>query len=215
MSEFLVNSKKGFNKPSSERCIMCTNLVWQEGKVNYEERCNSLKQKGLVVWFTGLSGSGKSTIAIELEKRLFSIGKLVYRLDGDNLRSGLNSDLSFSVDDRNENIRRIIEVAILLKDAAFITLVSVISPYENMRTFARERIGTDDFIEIYVKASIEECIKRDTKGFYKKAQSGDIENYTGISEPYEVPQKPDLILDTMNFSIEDCVNKCLKQILQY
>ncbi|MDR3598921.1 MAG: adenylyl-sulfate kinase [Desulfosporosinus sp.] len=183
------------------------NVVGQAGEIQSEDRCRLFKQQGLVLWFTGLSGSGKSTIAIEVEKKLVAYGRAVNRLDGDNLRQGLNRDLKFSEEDRDENIRRITEVALLFKDAAFITLVSAIAPYIKMRKFARNRIGSDHFMEVYVKASLEECIKRDPKGLYKKAISGQLENFTGISDPYEEPENPDLVLDTMKFSVNQCAEQ--------
>ncbi|MCG8485303.1 MAG: adenylyl-sulfate kinase, partial [Clostridia bacterium] len=152
-------------------------MTWQEGKVIYEDRCENLKQPGLVVWFTGLSGSGKSTIAVEAEKELIKQGKVVYRLDGDNIRHGLNCDLGFSEEDRAENIRRIAEVAALFKDACLITLISCISPYEKMRQFAKKTIGEGHFIEVYVKADIETCMKRDPKGLYEKVKDKEIKNF--------------------------------------
>lgn len=186
------------------------NLVWHKGKVQYEDRCKLVKQEGLVIWFTGLSGSGKSTIAVELEKELTRLGKLVYRLDGDNIRHGLCSDLGFSEEDRNENIRRITEVAGLFKDAGIITLVSFISPLEFMREAAREKIGKDAFVEVYVKASVEACIKRDPKGMYKKAIEGQIKDFTGISAVYEVPEEPDIMIDTEQLTVEQSVDVILK-----
>ncbi|MCK5687144.1 adenylyl-sulfate kinase [bacterium] len=181
------------------------NIVWHDGLVDYETRCKAHGQKGIVLWFTGLSGSGKSTIAVELEKKLVSLNKIVYRLDGDNVRHGLNSNLGFSVEDRTENIRRVSEVAKLFKDAAVITLVSFISPAIEMRKSASEIIG-EEFHEIFVKASVETCIKRDTKGLYKKAIAGEIKNFTGISAPYEEPVNPDIIINTEKCSVDDAVN---------
>ncbi len=190
------------------------NLSWDRSKVSYEDRCGILKQKGLVVWFTGLSGSGKSTISAEVEYELFKRGKAAYRLDGDNIRHGLNSDLGFSEEHRNENIRRITEAAALFKDAGIITLVSVISPYRRMREFARERIGRDSFVEVYVKADIETCISRDPKGLYKKAANGEISNFTGISSVYEEPQNPEIILDTGILSVKDSSGLIINYILK-
>jgi adenylyl-sulfate kinase len=187
------------------------NLVWHNGKVEYEDRCRVINQKGLVIWFTGISGSGKSTIAVELEKELTQIGKLVYRLDGDNVRQGLCSDLGFSEEDRIENIRRITEVSQLFKDAGIITLVSFISPLKSMRKSAKDKIG-EDFIEVYVKASIQICIKRDTKGMYKKAIAGEIKNFTGISATYENPEEPDVVIDTENLTIDQSVKVILNHI---
>lgn len=147
------------------------NIIWHDGKVSYEDRCRVLNQKGIVVWFTGLSGSGKSTVAVELEHMLNEAGKAVYRLDGDNIRCGINSDLGFSDKDRNENIRRISEIAALFQDAGVITLVSFISPFRAMRQFARERAGEGNFIEVYVNTDFETCKQRDPKGLYKKTDS--------------------------------------------
>ncbi|HKL75700.1 MAG TPA: adenylyl-sulfate kinase [Halanaerobiales bacterium] len=188
------------------------NITWAEGKVQFEDRCENLGQEGMVIWFTGLSASGKSTIAIELEKALVEYGKAVYRLDGDNVRHGLNSDLGFSPEDRNENIRRISEVAALFKDAGMITLSSFISPYQEARDFARERAGEDNFKEIYVKADVETCARRDPKGLYEQAINGEIDNFTGISAPYEEPENPDLVLDTRKLSVEECVEQVLELI---
>ena len=191
------------------------NLVWHKGKVEYEDRCRVINQKGLVIWLTGISGSGKSTIAVELEKELTRSGKLVYRLDGDNVRQGLCSDLGFSEEDRNENIRRISEVAQLFKDSGVITLVSFISPLKSMRKSARDRIGNDNFIEVYVKASIEECIKRDPKGMYKKAIAGQVKDFTGISAKYENPEDPEITIDTENLTIDESVIIILNYIKQH
>lgn len=188
------------------------NIVWHEGKVSYEERCRNLGQRGLVAWFTGLSGSGKSTIAVELEKELLRLNKAVYRLDGDNIRFGLNSDLGFSEQDRDENIRRIIEVAALFQDAGLIVLVCFISPYLKMREFAREKIGRDHFLEVYVKADIETCKERDPKGLYAKALKGEIQNFTGISDVYEEPERPDVILDTDILPVGESVGQLLERI---
>ncbi|SKA08879.1 adenylyl-sulfate kinase [Selenihalanaerobacter shriftii] len=189
------------------------NIVWHEGKVTYEDRCKNLGQEGLVVWFTGLSGSGKSTIAVEVEKELLKQGKAVYRLDGDNVRHGLNSDLGFAKKDRDENIRRIAEVAALFKDAGLITLASFISPFQEMRDFARERAGVDSFIEVYVKADVETCDERDPKGLYEKAKQGEIDDFTGVSSPYEEPENPDIVIDTVELTVEDSVEKILEVIV--
>lgn len=183
-----------------------TNIIWSSDQVSYETRCERLGQKGIVVWFTGLSGSGKSTIAIELQKRLTEEGYVCYRLDGDNIRHGLNSDLGFGEEDRDENIRRIAEVAALFQDAGMITLVSFISPYEAMRSFAKSKVGEDSFFLVYVKASLETCVNRDVKGLYKKALAGEVSDFTGVSAPYEEPEHPDLVLDTDANSLEECVD---------
>ncbi|MCX6333377.1 MAG: adenylyl-sulfate kinase [Bacteroidia bacterium] len=169
----------------------------------HKQRCDILKQEGLVVWLTGLPGSGKSTLAEKLEERLLSMNKFAYVLDGDIVRNGLNSDLGFTDADRNENIRRVAEVAAILKDASVITIVALISPFIKMREFARTRTGDENFIEVYVKASLETCIERDPKGLYKKAISNQILQFTGITSAYEEPTHPDLIIDTEKLSIKE------------
>jgi len=188
------------------------NIVWHTGDINYEDRCENLGQEGQVIWFTGLSGSGKSTIAVEVEKELLNRGKAVYRLDGDNIRHGLNSDLGFSAKDRDENIRRIAEVAALFRDSGMIVLASFISPYQEMRDFARKR-AQGDFVEVHVKADVETCAKRDPKGLYDKAKRGEIDNFTGVSAPYEEPQDPELVIDTAQLSVEESVELALTEIL--
>lgn len=193
-------------------------LVLPQGKVLYEDRCRNLNQNGLVIWFTGLSGSGKSTIASEIEKELIARKKAVYWLDGDVLRCGLNSDLGFSEKDRKENIRRLAEVAALFKDAGIIVLVSAISPSKEMRAFVKVKqvdqgLQKDPgFIEVYIKANLETCEQRDPKGLYKKARTGEILNFTGISSPYEEPENPDLVIDTDVLTIEEAVKLVLEQI---
>ena len=191
------------------------NIAWHSGDIGENERSRISGHKGLIIWFTGLSGSGKSTIAVELEKQLIADGKLCYRLDGDNVRHGLNSDLGFSDEDREENIRRVAEVAALFKDAGIITLVSFISPSEKMRNFARNKVGKDRFIEVYVKASIETCIKRDPKGLYKKAQNDEIKDFTGISSAYEEPQNPELVIDSDSLSVEEAVREVQLLMVNY
>ncbi len=189
-----------------------TNIVWHEHKVTREDREKLLKQKGIVIWFTGLSGSGKSTIANEVAYKLHQMGKLTYVLDGDNIRHGLNKNLGFSPEDRNENIRRISEVANLFVDAGLITLTAFISPYKKYRNFCRELVGNDRFIEVYTKASLETCEKRDPKGLYKKAREGIIKDFTGISAPYEEPEKPEIVIDTDKYSVEESVELVLKKL---
>lgn len=183
------------------------NVIWQDNKVSYEDRCRVLGQQGKVIWFTGLSGSGKSTIAVELEKMLNEAGKAVYLLDGDNIRCGINSDLGFSDEDRNENIRRIGEIAALFRDAGIITLVSFISPFREMRRVARERAGEENFVEVYVNTNLETCMERDPKGLYKKQ----IKNFTGKDSSYEEPVAPELIADTKKYTAAECA----KQIFDY
>jgi adenylylsulfate kinase len=189
-----------------------TNIVWHAHRVTREERETLLKQKGVVLWFTGLSGSGKSTIANEVAYSLHSKGHLCYLLDGDNIRHGLNKDLGFSPEDREENIRRISEVAHLFADAGFITLTAFISPYRKDRDFCRHLLGEGRFFEMYCKASLDTCEKRDTKGLYKKARAGQIKEFTGISAPYEEPLHPELILDTDTEAIEESTQNVVNML---
>jgi adenylylsulfate kinase len=175
-----------------------TNVTWQDGEVSREDRFNILKQRGATIWFTGLSGSGKSTIAVALEQALYQMGKLSYRLDGDNVRLGINKNLGFSEADRTENIRRIGEVAKLFGDAGVISLSSFISPYKGDRDEVRtlhEQAGLE-FIEVFVDCSLAAAEKRDPKGLYKKARAGEIKNFTGIDDPYEAPVSPEIYLKT-------------------
>ena len=173
-----------------------TNVVWHDHKVERGEREKLLGQKGIVIWFTGLSGSGKSTVANEVAHRLHEQGKLAYILDGDNVRHGLNKDLGFSPEDRSENIRRISEVAALFADAGVITITAFISPYAEDRNFCRQLVGDDHFVEVFAKASVAACEERDPKGLYKKARAGEISDFTGIDAPYEEPEQPEVIVDT-------------------
>lgn len=189
-----------------------TNVTWHEHKVTREEREQLLKQRGVVLWFTGLSGCGKSTVANEVATKLQNMGKLTYVLDGDNIRHGLNKDLGFSPEDRDENIRRISEVACLFADAGVITITAFISPYRKLRNFCRGLAGGDRFLEIYTKASLETCEKRDPKGLYKKAREGLIKNLTGIDAPYEEPENPELIVDTDKYNIEESAEIVIKKL---
>lgn len=173
---------------------------------------NKLGHRGRVLWFSGLSGSGKSTLSNALDKRLYDLGIRTYLLDGDNIRQGLNRDLGFSKADRTENIRRVAEVARLFLETGMIVIVAFISPYQIDRQLAREVIGTDDFLEIYVRCSLEECERRDPKGLYAKARSGEIPNFTGVSDPYEIPQNPDIIVSTEEESVEDGVERILTEL---
>lgn len=172
-----------------------------------------LGQKGLMVWFTGLSGSGKSTLAVALERELHQRGLLCRILDGDNIRSGINNNLGFSAADREENIRRIAEVGKLFVDTGIITLAAFISPDEKMRQTAASIIGNGDFLEVYVNTPIEACEKRDVKGLYAKARKGEIKNFTGVSAPFEVPENPDISIDTSVTSLEESVQALLSIIL--
>lgn len=177
-----------------------TNITWHEGHVGREERVQLLKQKGATLWFTGLSGSGKSTIAYTLEHALVQRGRLAYVLDGDNIRHGLNKNLGFSAADREENIRRIGEVAKLFADCGVLTMTSFISPYRADRDKVRALHveGKLPFIEVHVNTSIETCEQRDPKGLYKKARAGQLKGFTGIDDPYEAPNTPELTIDATN-----------------
>jgi len=172
-----------------------------------------LKQKAKVIWFTGLSGSGKTTLASMLEKRLFELNYFCQILDGDNVRSGINKNLKFTEEDRMENIRRIAEVSKLFMNCGIILICAFISPTREMREMAKEIIGEDDFLEIFVDTPIEICEQRDPKGLYKKARSGEIKNFTGISSPFEVPDKPFLVVDNTNPNMEDTVRNMTKTII--
>lgn len=172
-----------------------------------------LKQHGIMIWFTGLSGSGKSTIAIALEQELHKQGLLCRILDGDNIRSGINNNLGFSEEDRIENIRRIAEVSKLFVDTGIITIAAFISPSNQLRKMAAEIIGKEDFLEVFVSTPIEECERRDVKGLYAKARKGLIKNFTGISAPFEIPENPTITIDTTELSINESVNRLLAVIL--
>lgn len=172
-----------------------------------------LNQRGMMLWFTGLSGSGKSTVAIALERELHSRGLLCRILDGDNIRSGINNNLGFSAEDRVENIRRIAEVGRLFVDTGIITIAAFISPNNQLREMAAEIIGKDDFVEVFVSTPLEECEKRDVKGLYAKARRGEIKNFTGISAPFEAPEHPDITIDTSKLPIEESVKILLDYVL--
>jgi adenylylsulfate kinase len=180
-----------------------TNITWQEGHIDRAQREKLLGQRGATVWLTGLSGSGKSTIAVAAEQELVRRGRLAYVLDGDNVRHGLNKNLGFSPEDRTENIRRIGEVAKLFTDSGVIVFTSFISPYRADRDAVRETMEEGDFIEAHVDASLETCESRDVKGLYQKARAGEIPEFTGISAPYEQPEKPELVLDTNTQSVAE------------
>ena len=179
-----------------------TNIKWHHGKITKEDRRKLLNQKGVTIWLTGLSGSGKSTIAVELEHALIENKHQTYILDGDNIRHGLNKNLGFSPEDRTENIRRIGEVAKLFTEANIITITAFVSPYREDRDNVRRLLDHGGFIEIYVKCSLEVCEARDTKGLYKKARTGEVKDFTGISAPYEEPLNPELTIDSSKLSVE-------------
>lgn len=182
-----------------------TNVHWHEGDITTEDRNKLLGQKGATIWFTGLSGSGKSTIAVALEGVLYDRGHLCYRLDGDNVRLGINKNLGFSAEDRTENIRRIGEIAKLFVDTGVIALTSFISPYRADRNVARELhdAGGMDFIEVFVDVPLEVAEDRDPKGLYKKARAGEIKGFTGIDDPYEAPNNPEIVLNSHEMSLEE------------
>ncbi len=190
-------------------------LTWHTMDITREFRENQLEQKACTIWFTGLSGSGKSTLSNALENRLVAQNKHTMLLDGDNVRMGLNKNLSFSEADRIENIRRIAEVSRLMNDAGLIVLTSFISPFVSDRRKAREIIGDGSFIEIYVNTPMEECERRDVKGLYAAARAGKIENFTGISSPYEPPEHPEISIDTSDRTVEECVDELMEQLVPY
>jgi len=188
---------------------MSENIVFHNYAVSREARNSQYKHPSFVLWFTGLSGSGKSTIANVVEQELFKKGFKTYTLDGDNIRSGINKGLSFSEEDRYENLRRIAEVGKLFVDAGIITIGAFVSPLEKDREQVKNIIGEQDFVEIFVDTSLEECERRDVKGLYKKARAGEIKNFTGIDAPYESPQNPDILIETEKESIEEAVRKII------
>lgn len=194
-----------------------TNVTWHHGEITREDRYQILRQKGATVWFTGLSGSGKSTIAVALEQALFNVGKLSYRLDGDNVRLGINKNLGFSEADRKENIRRIGEIAKLFGDAGTIALSSFISPYKGDRDEVRELHDAANlkFVEVHVDCSLAVAEERDPKGLYKKARAGEIKNFTGIDDPYEVPSNPEIHLHTDKMTLEQEVNTVIEYLIDH
>ncbi len=177
------------------------------------DRETQLEQRAVMIWFTGLSGSGKSTLALALERELFARGYISRILDGDNIRSGINKNLGFSPEDREENIRRIAEVGKLFVDSGLITISAFISPTNDVRRLAREIMGEDDFMEIYVSTPIEECERRDIKGLYKKARAGVIKEFTGVSQPFEVPEHPALSINTQGVPLEESIERILKIVI--
>lgn len=186
-----------------------TNIIWHQSEVNQAAREELLKQKGVVIWFTGLSGSGKSTIANQVANGLHQLGKLTYVLDGDNIRHGLNKNLGFSPEDREENIRRIGEVAKLFADAGVITTTAFISPYRKDRDKAREILEDGRFIEVFVDCPLEVCESRDPKGLYKKARAGEIKEFTGIDAPYEVPENAEIVINTNDLDLAASTQKVI------
>jgi len=191
---------------------LAKHIVWQETKVTREDRYKLNNHRSCLLWFTGLSGAGKSTLATALEKELYEYGIRSYVLDGDNLRHGLNSNLGFTPEDRKENIRRIGEVSKLFVDAGLFALTAMISPYREDRQLVRERFAKREFIEVYVKCPLEVCERRDPKGLYKKARNGEIQNFTGISAPYEEPLNPEIIVESDKQTLEQSVQQVMRYL---
>lgn len=192
-----------------------TNITWHDSEVTKAERQERNGHKSVVIWFTGLSGSGKSTVSVALEKALFEQKITSYRLDGDNIRHGLNKNLGFSPEDRKENIRRIGEVGKLMVDVGVVTMTAFISPYEEDRNIVRDILEDGEFIEVYTKCSLDECEARDPKGLYKKARSGEIKEFTGINAPYEEPSNPEIIIDTEQHSVEEAVEEIVAYLKEH
>jgi len=186
-----------------------TNITWHHSTITSQDREELLKQKGCVIWFTGLSGSGKSTLALEVESALHQNGHLTYVLDGDNIRHGLNKNLGFSPADREENIRRIGEVAKLFAHAGVITMTAFISPYRGDRDKARDLLGEGRFIEVFVDCALDVCEERDPKGLYKLARAGEIKEFTGISAPYEAPANPEVVVNTGEQTLEESTQEVI------
>lgn len=189
-----------------------TNIKWHHGKITKDDRVKLMKQKGVTIWLTGLSGSGKSTIAVELEHALLENKHLAYILDGDNIRHGLNKNLGFSPEDRTENIRRIGEVAKLFTDANIIAITAFISPYRQDRDNVRKLLKEGEFVEIYIKCPLDVCEQRDTKGLYKKARTGEVKEFTGISAPYEEPLHAELTIDTSKMTVDESTRAVLNYL---
>jgi adenylyl-sulfate kinase len=190
---------------------MDKNIKFQHFALTQIERANIKNQKPMCLWMTGLSGAGKSTLANALEQKLNGMGKHTYILDGDNLRHGLNSDLGFTEADRNENVRRAAQVAQLIVDAGLIVIVGLISPFKQERDWARSLFKDNQFKEIYISTSLQECEERDVKGLYEKARRGEVKDFTGIDSPYEPPENSEVIIDTHNKSVDECVQQILHE----
>ncbi|MEO9483334.1 MAG: adenylyl-sulfate kinase [Ekhidna sp.] len=190
------------------------NIIPHSHAIKLADRIRKNKYEPKLIWFTGLSGSGKSTLASAAEAHFFENGINTYILDGDNVRGGLNSDLDFTDASRRENIRRISEVSNLFLDAGLLVFTAFISPFKQDRTTARALVGAKNFIEVYVDCPLEVCEERDVKGLYKKAREGKLENFTGISSPFEIPENPDVVLNTADNSLQDCLRKLIEEIEQ-
>jgi len=188
------------------------NIVWHLHNVTKDERSKQKKQRPCILWFTGLSGSGKSTISSAVEQKLFELGHHTYLLDGDNVRHGLNKDLGFSDTDRVENIRRIGELSKLMIDAGLLVMTAFISPFKVDRQLVKDLVQEHEFVEVYMDTALDVCEQRDPKGLYKKARSGQIKNFTGIDSEYEVPENPEIIINTADLSIEECADKIISYL---
>ncbi|PNW26697.1 adenylyl-sulfate kinase [Formosa algae] len=192
---------------------MKEHIIPHDYQISREDRQKKNSHNSFLMWFTGLSGSGKSTIANVVEQKLFQKGIKTYTLDGDNIRKGINNDLTFAPEDRTENIRRIAEISNLMIDAGVVTLAAFVSPYKKDRENIKNIVNDDNFVEIYINTSVEECERRDVKGLYKKARAGEIKNMTGISAPYEVPENPAIEIKTEEVTVEDAANTIIEYIL--
>ena len=188
------------------------NIIQHDYQVSREDRKSKNNHNSFLIWFTGLSGSGKSTIANLVEQQLFEKGIKTYTLDGDNIRKGINNDLTFSPEDRTENIRRIAEISNLMIDAGLVVLAAFVSPYKKDRENVKNIVKNSNFVEVFINTSVEECERRDVKGLYKKARAGEIKNMTGISAPYEAPEQPDIEIKTEETSVKEAVNKIIDHI---
>ena len=191
---------------------MKENIIPHNYQVSKADRQENNKHKSFLIWFTGLSGSGKSTIANVVEQKLYKLGVKTYTLDGDNIRKGINSDLTFAPEDRTENIRRIAEISNLMVDAGLVVLAAFVSPYKKDRENIKNIVKDVNFVEVFINTSVEECERRDVKGLYKKARAGEIKNMTGISAPYEAPENPDIEIETEKQTVEQAVNTIIKHI---
>lgn len=193
---------------------MSSNIVWHEASISKSERREKNHHHSFILWFTGLSASGKSSIANSLARRLFEQGNQSFVLDGDNIRHGLNKDLGFDENSRKENIRRIGEVSKLFIESGQIVLTAFISPYKEDRNVVRALVEEGEFIEVYVKCSVEECERRDPKGLYEKARKNEIKNFTGISAPYEAPDNPEIVVNSEQYSIEECTEQLINFLVE-
>lgn len=193
---------------------MSSNIVWHEASISKSERRKKNHHHSFILWFTGLSASGKSSIANSLARRLFEQGNQSFVLDGDNIRHGLNKDLGFDENSRKENIRRIGEVSKLFVESGQIVLTAFISPYKEDRNVVRALVEEGEFIEVYVKCSVEECERRDPKGLYEKARKNEIKNFTGISAPYEAPDNPEIVVNSEQYSIEECTEQLINFLVE-